>query len=358
MRDQVDFETAQSELLDAGNAIRQLKADVSDVDEAELRLLIQERVKALNELKERYCGVVLAEINRLESSAQQETKESAEQVVARLEQLLPPAAAKRRKSERRRKAKHQTAAKEKQFNVRNGVEGVKCQRKIHSLLYHEGIGDSFRYFPRLNDTVSFCEGDVVYFTEKMDGTTMQATNGGVYKRFDRRSARRSGKWHNLTDEERYSIERIDLSSRSNQYIARAVQKYLPVFSQIPDGVCIYFEAIGHSIGARFAEITEFTDTIYVFDSTRDGEFVPFGDTVELCKTLSLPCVAHSMAELSVSNIIETLSHQPRYYSALPAALLEGFVVRSTKSSAAAKIRVDDLPKICCKEDDCNENSKE
>jgi hypothetical protein len=354
----IDFQRAESELVEAGNAIRQLKADMKVAakkgadDDADFDLLIQERVRVLNNLKERYCEVVIAEIERLESSGQDVSKQD----IARLEQLLPSAAAKQRKTERRKKNKQQTAANEKRFDVRDGIEGVKCQRKIHSLLYHEGTSDTFRYFPKLNDTAAFCEGDVVFLTEKIDGTTMQATNGGVYKRFDRKSARKSGKWHNLTDEERYSVERVDLSNRSNRYIAQAVQDYLPIFSQIPDGVCIYFEAIGQSIGARFAEISEFSDTIYVFDSTRDGEFVPFGDTVELCERVSLPCVAHSTTELSVSNIIETLSRQPLYYSALPTALLEGFVVRSTTSCAAAKIRVDDVPKICYRGDECNCNT--
>merc|ERR1712187_443661 len=65
------------------------------------------------------------------------------------------------------------------------------QRKIFHLFQHSGNGDSFCYEPppRLNlEQTGFGAGadpcPAVYLTEKWDGTTMQATSNGIYKRLD------------------------------------------------------------------------------------------------------------------------------------------------------------------------------
>eukprot|EP00977_Amphora_coffeiformis_P014669 scaffold4162_cov162-Amphora_coffeaeformis.AAC.2 len=333
-----EFNRVQSELLGIGNDIRQLKADAAkDKDATEqLSQQIQDIVQKLNQLKDQYKEIVLEEIHRLE------TNSKTEEVILRVENLLPSSIVKQRQKDRKRLQKKQQTHKEHTFDALEGVQGITCQRKIHSLMDHQGQGDTFCYYPRLNSAVPFSEGEEVYLTEKMDGTTMQATKDGVYKRFER--TQKSKKWHGLSEEERYRVERVDLTNRSHRYIARAINRYLPVFETIPDGVCIYFEAIDPSIGTRFQELKGF-DSIYVFDSARNGEFVSFGETVELCQTLGLPCVAHSRIKLSLPRIIQTLSQTNLYYSAVSNALLEGYVVRSINTSDAAKIRVDDIPNI-------------
>ena len=333
-----EFNRIQSELLGIGNDIRRLKADAAkDEDDMEhISQQIEDRIQELNKLKDQYKDTVLEEIHRLE------TTNETEEVILPVENLLPSSIVKQRQKDRKRLQKKQQTHKEHKFDALEGVQGIKCQRKIHSLMDHQGQGDTFCYFPRLNSAVPFSEGEEVYLTEKMDGTTMQATKDGVYKRFER--TQKSKKWYALSEEERYRLERIDLSNRSNRYIAQAIDRYFPILSNIPDGVCIYFEAIDPSIGTRFPDLEGF-DSIYVFDSARNGDFVPFGETVELCQTLRLPCVAYSRINISLSRIIESLSQTNLYYTTVSNALLEGYVVRSINTSAAAKIRVDDIPKI-------------
>ena len=334
-----EFDRVQSELSGIGKDIRRWKADAAKDkagDEQQISQQIHSRVQELNKLKDEYEKIVLDEIHRLE------TNNGRQDDILRVENLLPPDTIKRRQKDRKRLQKKQQSSREHQFNALEGVQGITCQRKIHALMDHRGQGDTFCYHPRLNCAVPFSEGEEVYLTEKMDGTTMQATNDGIYKRFER--TKKSKKWHEQSEDMRYRLERIDLSNRSHKYIARAIDRYLPLFKNIPNGTCIYFEAIDPSIGTRFQNLEGF-DSIYVFDSTRDGDFVPFGQTVELCQTLGLPCVAYSKMILSLSSIIETLSRSSLHYTAISNASLEGYVVRSINTSDSAKIRVDDIPKI-------------
>ena len=83
----------------------------------------------------------------------------------------------------------------------------------------------------------------------MDGTTVQANKNGIYKRCDRKVARATGtNWHSLPAEQRYELQRVDLKNRGNRYLVESIQPYLERFQRIPDGVCLYFEALHPKIG--------------------------------------------------------------------------------------------------------------
>jgi hypothetical protein len=220
----------------------------------------------------------------------------------------------------------------------------RTQRKIVHLLDSSGTGDTFRYYNKLNRKAQFLEGDSVYLTEKWDGTTAQATNAGVYKRLD---LLKKGDPRKATasESERYMLEKLDLEHNKNRWIREAVQEYTSVFQSLPDGVCVYFEAIGTSIGGRFKHLDEFHD-IRVFDFARDDKYLSFDDTVALATEYSLPLVHYDeLTDLTVAGVIEQLSRTSRSYTDIDAEL-EGFVVRDiTDRGRVAKIRVEDLANV-------------
>ena len=344
-----DFDEAQRELLEVGNRIRELKEMGQPHQQTEeVRQRIAALVSELNQVKERHCQVILARIDRCVDDDDDDDDDESSTTITSLVQLLPTAVAKDMKKKLKQKAKKRQAIREKKFNRHEGVQDVRCQRKIENLMAHEGEGDNFRYFSRINEKVDFCKGDLVYLTEKMDGTTMQATNNGVYKRFERQRARKAKNWHKLSEDQRYSLERVDLESRQNCYIIEAVSPYLDLFSRLPKGTCVYFEALGPHIGSRFKNV-ELPETIRVFDSAQNGEFSGFASTVELCQRIGLPIVAHSApVELNLTNILTELASKPQYTDY--ASPLEGYVVRSIgRESSAAKIRVDDLLSLAVEE---------
>ena len=318
-------EVEQELLLQVGNRIRDLKLEQIKTDD--LKEHIHAQVQTLNELKERHCELVLAEIRRCSEDNDR---------VACLVQLLPSKIAKDLNKKCKQKAKQQQAVQEKQFDVHRGVDDVMCQRKIPNLMAHEGKGDTFRYFPIVNPNVEFTIGDRVYLTEKMDGTTMQATKNGIYKRYDRKGARETQNWHSLSQEERYTLKRVDLENRANQYIAQAVSPYLDRFSKLPDGICIYFEALSPRVGKRFVNV-ELPDTIEVFDSSQNGSFHPFERTVGLCERFDLPVVALTcgVTEFNLAHGLDRLS-QPDLKCTGYAAPLEGSVVQLAGKESRAR----------------------
>jgi hypothetical protein len=149
------------------------------------------------------------------------------------------------------------------------------------------------------DQHGISEGDMVTLTEKYDGTTVQATNKGVFKRKDnfQQGDRRK---HASSEHERYSLERLNLEDDSscsaglNGYIKEAVKPYFAQFAQLEDGLCVYFEAIGTNIQSRFGlDLNgERWHDIRVFDFTFKGKFLPWQQTVQLAKKYNLPLVKY------------------------------------------------------------------
>lgn len=186
----------------------------------------------------------------------------------------------------------------------------------------------------------------MYLTEKWDGTTVQATNQGVFKRFDKIKKGDSRK-HNASEAERYDIKELDLDDKSNKHIAKALKNYVEVFKTLPDGYCVYFEALGPNIGGRFKHIPSFHE-IRVFDFSLKGEYLPFEEAITLAEQYELPLTSYKSTTLNISNILDLLDN-PTCYDDVDAQL-EGYVVREVgydlpNGGAIAKIRVDDLEKV-------------
>ena len=193
-------------------------------------------------------------------------------------------------------------------------------------------------------------------TEKWDGTTMQATREGLFKRRDM-IARGDPRKFNAGERERYTLIEVNIHHSSHSHLRGAVAKYLDVFARLPPGVTVYFEAVGPRIQARYRDCfaNGVTGLIRVFDSSKDGVFLPFGETVKLAESLGLPMV-HAFefsappAPRSENDLIELILKTKREavsYSAAPElnslVELEGYVFRCTKdSSKVAKLRVCDL----------------
>eukprot|EP00743_Colponemidia_sp_Colp-15_P008015 GILK01008681.1.p1 GENE.GILK01008681.1~~GILK01008681.1.p1 ORF type:complete len:239 (-),score=35.71 GILK01008681.1:238-954(-) len=230
--------------------------------------------------------------------------------------------------------------KKKQQRVTDKQPLPLTQRKIENLLSSVVDGEDFYYTAQLNPKVGFKQGELVYLTEKLDGTTVQATNRGVYKRFDNFASGAQKRARPVS--ERYRLELLNLEDPQNKHIAKAVENYTEVFAQLDDGVCVYFEAIGTHINKRFQHFDEFYD-IRVFDFAREGQYVPFSDTIALAEIHGLPYVHYSDTTLQLPSILDVLSSHPSYNDL--DAPLEGYVVRSAEddtSDRIAKIRVDDL----------------
>ena len=199
------------------------------------------------------------------------------------------------------------------------------------------------------------EGDAVVLTEKWDGTTVQATRDYVAKRFDnfRGGDRRK---HGATERERYRLERIDLEAKEHRQIALALAPHRDALRQLPPGLCVYFEACGPKINARFRHLPD-SHAIRVFDFARDGHFVSWPETEALATRFALPLVhAEYVPALQLAALLQRLAAPGLRYHGADAAL-EGWVVRSCSGStearsegegcegAIAKLRVDDLRKL-------------
>ena len=222
----------------------------------------------------------------------------------------------------------------------------RTQRKINHVLDHVGSGDTFHYLKSFNPLTGFEAGQEVIFTEKWDGTTVQATNQAIFKRIDKIQKGDTRK-HSANEEQRYNLEELDLDNPKNKYIAKAVANYLDTFKQLEEGECVYFEALGTLIGSRFQHIKDFYD-IKVFDFSRNGNFLSFEETIELAEKYNLPITNSFTEKLDIDRVIQRLSDPTCYDDA--DAQLEGFVIREAgydllDGGKIGKFRVDDVPKI-------------
>jgi hypothetical protein len=168
------------------------------------------------------------------------------------------------------------------------------QRKIHNMFQSTEVSSEFRLLELLNPKTGFdLAACTIIATEKWDGTTMQATNKGIFKRRDLIKPGDPRKFE-AEESERYTLIEIDIYHSGNKHLKNAMSSYLDVFKIIPDGICLYFEAVGPKIQGSFANAFKkgHGGLIRIFDSSRDGLFLPFGDTVEFCAKLGLPVVQH------------------------------------------------------------------
>lgn len=235
------------------------------------------------------------------------------------------------------------------FDTKLYTDKVRTQRKIYHIL--DAGGDSstgdFKYVARLNPNLNFKENDQVYCTEKWDGTTVQATRDGVFKRRDLMKRGDPGK-HGSSEAERYSLDRLNLENPQYKHIAQAVQPYLGTFKRLKEGVCIYFEAFGPAItgsAPRFQHLN--AGGIRVFDSARDQKFLPFEDTKNLASELKLPIVHSFKCRLVLTELLDRLRSDDTLRYNDCDARLEGYVIRSVANSdsAIAKIRVADMDSL-------------
>jgi hypothetical protein len=139
---------------------------------------------------------------------------------------------------------------------------------------------------------------------------------------------------------------VDLDEPEHAHIADAVRPYQEKFKQLPDGMCLYFEACGPSIGRRFSHLE--AHPVRVFDVSSEGgaDFLPFTETIRICAELGFPLVHFTEHTLDLASLCAMLSAKPcpRYHDM--DAQLEGFVVRDTTAQGRiAKIRVDDMVKL-------------
>ncbi len=225
--------------------------------------------------------------------------------------------------------------------LRNAKEGVpKVQRKIFHMFSYTGNGPDFRYFDPVSENDKFglngevffgattdqpCSSDAassssasasapsgsapgptaslsfdlsspLFFTQKWDGSTMQATNSAVFRRIDRKGSDRvkggdrvkgsdrtksrsskqesdDGRDHDpASAEDEFARSRYDLvllawwdesggawtgvrdADQTQTVYAECVEGWLDRFRAIPAGMCVYFEAVHSGINARYKHL--------------------------------------------------------------------------------------------------------
>lgn len=239
------------------------------------------------------------------------------------------------------------------------------QRKIVHILQTQGQGDDFKYCgPVLNpEAPGMCEGADVWVTEKWDGTTVQATCNGIFKRLDKFSKGSKAK-RSAAIADRYELRLVAwreapgvwIGLESDERIAECVRPYLSRFEQIPPDTCIFFEAVHTKINQAFKHLPGFAD-IRVFDTAtcavpcssiepgaqwpEGSQFLDFSCTIELCQQLHLPMVEFKQHELTAEAAFSWI-HEQREYTGVSAAL-EGFVLRAKgNGGAVAKLRFEYL----------------
>jgi hypothetical protein len=241
---------------------------------------------------------------------------------------------------------------------------MKTQRKIYHLLDSIGSGTNFRYLRKLNPKHNFVWDidNVILLTDKIDGTTVQANNKGVYKRIDN-FKKGDPKKHSATEEERYKLELItffnDLTYKPEwKYIIDAISPYIETFRKIPDNITVYFEVFGEKIGTRYnglSNIIRKAHDIRIFDITIDDKYAPFGknvrylSTIEFCEKYDLPHVDFQiiltrLIRLDVLEginwLLDWLKSDKHTDPKLESFELEGWVIR--QGNEIAKIRRNDL----------------
>eukprot|EP00656_Telonema_subtile_P053319 TRINITY_DN7692_c0_g1_i3.p1 TRINITY_DN7692_c0_g1~~TRINITY_DN7692_c0_g1_i3.p1 ORF type:complete len:333 (+),score=61.97 TRINITY_DN7692_c0_g1_i3:83-1081(+) len=265
--------------------------------------------------------------------------------------------------------KAQEVAARKQMAERLAVQAALLvfpvtQRKVLHAIQTCGFGDDFKYAgPTLNlEVPGMVDGAEVWVTEKWDGTTVQATRHGVFKRLDK-FTRGSKAKRSVPVADRYELRLVGwcespgvwVGLESDERIAECIRPYLEVIERIPEDMCIFFEAVHTKINQTFKHIDNFAE-IRVFDvaacsvpcsEVKPGEqwpaeskFLEFSQTIQLCEQLGLPVVAHKRAAISGEQAWSWLT-QSKEYTDVP-ALLEGFVLRGVGSELVAKLRVEYL----------------
>ncbi len=223
------------------------------------------------------------------------------------------------------------------------------QRKIHHLLQSQGEGATFRYFPELR--APFDLSKPILVTEKVDGSTMQSSNGEPWKRFDRFSKGDNVK-RLVSEEERYELRRCEKEDPSVKWYLAGFDAYREQFvefgRQYPH-FWIYFETLGAKIGTRYKDLSP---TVRVFDVGDHLGFLPFLDAHRAAFEIGLPVVAYRLEVFgSLSNLFEALRTDTSRDGGFPAHILEGWVLRQRARNhvldeeVVAKIRVEDLRKI-------------
>jgi len=222
-----------------------------------------------------------------------------------------------------------------------------CQRKIYHIFKHEGNGASFRYcdgevHPDCKDWV----GKPVIVTEKWDGTTVQATRHGIFKRQDNfRHGSKAKRGAPVPD--RYRLDLLDIDMEDNVHIKRAVEPHLATFASLSDGLCVYFEAIGPAMGGGPTITNRTGYMILVFDFSMDGQFLPWTEIERLAVAHSLPLVSSwrldAFEPLPVYQKLantECYTSPPAGYASEP---FEGFVIRDPDdANRIAKARKDTI----------------
>lgn len=215
------------------------------------------------------------------------------------------------------------------------------QRKIYHLLKSEGTEETFRYLLSLRAPFDLLRP--VLMTEKVDGSTMQSCGGMPWKRFDRFKAGDPRK-HSASESERYELRPCRADDPSVKWYLAGFEAHKAAFEEFGRRYFdrwIYFESLGGKIGARYKDLDP---TIRVFDTSYNGVFLPFAETVKTAYQVGLPVVQHREEIFgTLENLLEVLAHDVSGDSKLPPHQLEGWVLR--QGEVVAKIRVKDLNQI-------------
>lgn len=221
---------------------------------------------------------------------------------------------------------------------------MRVQRKILHLLANNGeTGAGFRYVPKLNPEHGIDLADWIIITDKMDGTTTQSDGADIYQRRDKFKKGDPAKF-TASEEERYTLEKLDSTNPAYQYIFKAVESYREKLKNACafKGETVYFECLGDKINARYPGLAP---TIRVFDWAIDDEYCPFTEMVALCAGLQLPVVESVRRGnlTSLHKLLEELRVAKYMGDTFKPYPLEGWVIR--QGDKIAKIRVVDLDKV-------------
>ena len=353
----IELANAMAAISDAGRAIRALKdaSKIVGADESgnvKATAALTAAIAAQVALRARHAGIVEAAARRLMMDGNGGGIGDADVAPAlkRLLGMLPPPRKKvLEKKMKKARVARDSAAKAKAAAARiidTSACRIATQRKISHLLASSGSGTTFQYHARLN--AAFEAGEHVFLTEKWDGTTVQATCEFVAKRFDNFKAGDPRK-HGASAGQRYRLERLDFANPANREIERAVAPHVEALRALPPGLCVYFEAIGPKIQSRYRHLPR-SHGIRVFDFARDGVFVDWRETVALAAAYGLPLVHYEeVPALELGALLRRLGQQPPPRYTGVDAELEGWVVRgaaATNAGGIAKVRVEDLEKLC------------
>jgi hypothetical protein len=228
-----------------GSAIRALKQAKAPKEE------IMEAVALLNALKVECERAVTTKLETVEAQLCSDSSSAAalQAEATRLRNFLPSSAKQAKEKQIKASKKSRAATERQKFDRTLFTDTVRTQRKIHHLLAHEGSGDNFEYHRCLagGSASPFRPGAEIFLTEKWDGTTVQATCEGIFKRKELLQRGSSAKFDCKDEAERYDIERINLEDPAYKYISAACAPYIDMFAALPKGLCVYFEAVGSRI---------------------------------------------------------------------------------------------------------------